>query len=219
VLLLQHPVLVLVFKQKLCCQVVGETHQFFFFFPVFQQQLFSQLLPQWGVAVWVCILSSGSRKQLCRPPAFLLWSWIFAVLTYWELFPLSCPLSLGQGQRSVSQIPDVSVLCWFADYFSVLQFHLTLDVAHWLRTHLCGLLSALFQAVAYYLPSVSPSAFPVLVYWNFLQRSAPCTSPLLQCAYSTPPPLLHVPFQFLIIQFLVFFFLCGAGAQSVQGPC
>jgi hypothetical protein len=43
------------------------------------------------------------------------------------------PSSLGQDQWSLSQLPAVSVLWWFADCFSILQCHLTLDVAHWLR--------------------------------------------------------------------------------------
>jgi hypothetical protein len=46
---------------------------------------------------------------------------------------------------------------------------------------LCGLLSALFQAAAYHLLTVRPSAFPAFVYWKFPQGSAPCSSPLLQC--------------------------------------
>jgi hypothetical protein len=54
----------------------------------------------------------------------------------------------------------------------------------------CGLLSALFQAIAYHPPSVGPSAFPVFVFWKFMWRSAPCFSPLLWCAQSTLPCLL-----------------------------
>jgi hypothetical protein len=45
-------------------------------------------------------------------------------------------------------------------------------------------------------------------------------SPLLQCSYSTLPPLLCVNFQFLVIivQFcLLLFCFCGAGNQSSQG--
>jgi hypothetical protein len=42
-------------------------------------------------------------------------------------------LSLGQGQKSISQLSAVSILCWFADFFPILQHRLTLDVAHWLR--------------------------------------------------------------------------------------
>jgi hypothetical protein len=78
----------------------------------------------------------------------------------------------------------------------------------------CGMLSALFQAVAYHLPFVSPSAFPAFVYWKFTQRSAPCLSPLLWCAQSTLLPLQHIPFQFFIYHSVFFF---RAGGQSVQG--
>jgi hypothetical protein len=72
-------------------------------------------------------------NHLCSPPAVLLWSWVFTVLDYWGLVPLPCPLSLEQGQWSISWPPAVSMLWWFADYFSILQCHLTLDVANWLR--------------------------------------------------------------------------------------
>jgi hypothetical protein len=59
---------------------------------------------------------------------------------------------------------------------------------------LCGPVSAPISS-----SGLSPTtAFPVFVYSKFMKRPTPCTSPLLQCAYSTPPPLLHVPFQFLI---------------------
>jgi hypothetical protein len=78
-------------------------------------------------------LFSGSGDQLCGPLAILLWSWIFAVLVYWGLVSFPHALSLGQGQRPVSWLSAVSVLCWFADCFSILQHHLTLDVAYWLR--------------------------------------------------------------------------------------
>jgi hypothetical protein len=61
--------------------------------------------------------------------------------------------------------------------------------------------------VAYHLPSAGPSAFPVFDYWKFMWRSAPCLSPLLQCAQSTLPPLLHVPFQFLVCYSVLFCFV------------
>jgi hypothetical protein len=52
------------------------------------------------------------------------------VLVYCRLVSLPCALSLGQGQRSISWLSAVSMLCWFADCFSVLQRHLTLDITH-----------------------------------------------------------------------------------------
>jgi hypothetical protein len=83
---------------------------------------------------------------------------------------------------------------------------------------LCGPLSTLFQAVAYHGPTVSLSAFPCFVYWKFPKRSTPCSSPLLWCTQSTLPPLLHVPFLFLVYYSVFFFFFAGWG-QSLQGVC
>jgi hypothetical protein len=80
----------------------------------------------------------------------------------------------------------------------------------------CGLLSALFQALAYHPPTVGPSAFLVFVYSKFAQRSAPCHCPLLWCAQSTPPSLLCVLFSSLfIIQFFSFVLFCFAGWRSL----
>jgi hypothetical protein len=45
---------------------------------------------------------------------------------------------------------------------------------------------------------------------KFAWRSAPCSSPLLLFAYSTPPPLLCVSFQFLV--YCSVFFLQGGGS-------
>jgi hypothetical protein len=71
--------------------------------------------------------------------------------------------------------------------------------------------------VDYHLPTVSPSAFLVFVYWKFTWRSALCHSSLLRYAQNTSPPLLCVPFQSLVSSsFFFFFFLQGEG-QSVQG--
>jgi hypothetical protein len=110
VLLLQHPVLVLVFKQRLSLSLVG-----------WLRSLASVFLCLSAAAAWSAPPSVGCGSlslyivlrfwnQLCSPPALLLWSWVFTVLDYWGLVSLPCPLSLGQGQRSVSWLPGVSVL-------------------------------------------------------------------------------------------------------------
>jgi hypothetical protein len=67
------------------------------------------------------MLSSGSGDQLRRPLVVLLWRWLFTVLVYWGLFSLPHPLSLGQGQWSISCPPAVSVIGWFTVCFSILQ--------------------------------------------------------------------------------------------------
>jgi hypothetical protein len=134
VLLLQHPLLMLILSRGSVLVSPGVWGVLsVFFFPVFHWQLLSQLLPQWVVAVWVCILSSGSGEQLCNPPAILLWSWVFTVLVSWGLVSFLHPFSLGQGQRSVSWFPAVSTLWLLVDCFSIFQCHWTLDVAHCLR--------------------------------------------------------------------------------------
>jgi hypothetical protein len=63
-------------------------------------------------------------NQLCSPPSILLWSWVLTILDYWGLVSLPCPLSLGQGRWSDSQLPAVSVLWWFADF---VNFALSFD--------------------------------------------------------------------------------------------
>jgi hypothetical protein len=62
----------------------------------------------------------------------------------------------------------------------------------------CGPLPTLFQAVAYHLPTVSPSSFPAFVYWSS-QGDQFLAPPLCSVVLSaTLPPLLCVSFQFLI---------------------
>jgi hypothetical protein len=78
---------------------------------------------------------------------------------------------------------------------------------------LCGPLPVLSQAAAYHPPAVSLSAFPAFVYWKFSQISAPCSSPLLWCAFSKSVPLLCVSFHFLV--YCSGFFL--GGGQCAQG--
>jgi hypothetical protein len=163
------------------------------------------------------MLSSGSGDQLCSPPAVLLWSWVFAVLFYWRLVALPCPLSLRQGQLSINQPPAVTVLWWFAVCFPILQSHLTLGVAHWLRRWAFGPLPVLFQAVVYLLPAIGLPAFPVIVYWKFTWRLASCPSPLLLCPLEFPLPLLCVSFQFLAYCSVFFFFFFFGGGECLQG--
>jgi hypothetical protein len=189
VLLLQHLVLVLVFKPKFCHSLarwLDSGFFCFFFSSVFEWQLLDQLLPQWGVAALVYMLSSDFGDQLCSAPAVLLWRWLFTVPAYLGLVSLPCPLSLGQGQWSISQSPAVSVLWWFLFVFQFCR-------AIWLWVlltssgdELLGLIPALFQAVAYHMSAIGPPAFPAFVYWKFAWRSAPCSSLLLQCTLRVP---------------------------------
>jgi hypothetical protein len=99
------------------------------FSSVFQWQLLSQLLPQWGMAcLHVLEISSVGHPLSCFRVVFLL-CWVTVGV---DLFLCLALTSLWQGQWSVSRPPDVSVLWWFADCFLILHCQLTLDVAHWL---------------------------------------------------------------------------------------
>jgi hypothetical protein len=145
VLLLQHPVLVLVFKQKLCLSLTR-------WLPVFSCL---SVAATWSVLPSVRFdFSSGSGDQLCGPPALLLCSWVFSVLVYWGLVSLPHAPSLGQGQSSA--ISSLLSAC-YGGLLVVFQFCNII----WLRMLLaglgdefCGSLSSLFQAATYHPPSV-----------------------------------------------------------------
>jgi hypothetical protein len=117
----------------------------------------------------------------------------------------------------VSRFPAVSVLWWFADYFSVLQCHLALGVSHWLSRWV--LWTATLLCFRQQLITCSLSALlPFQSLFTETQRSAPCSSPLLWCTYSTQTSLLHVSFQFLIYS-VFFFFFVGQGVVLPRGLC
>jgi hypothetical protein len=130
---------------------------------------------------------------------------------YWfsgGLFLLPHPLSLGQGQRSVSWLPAVSVLCWFADCFqfcSVVWLWMLLTGS---GDELCDCYLPYFRQQLITCPL---SAF--LPFQSLFTESShgTCPSPLLQCAYSTLPPLLHVP---CLLFSLVF---CRVGVSFCPG--
>jgi hypothetical protein len=104
----------------------------FFFFCLSEAAAWSAL-PSVGCGSLSLYVVLRFRNQLCSLPTVLVWIWVFTVLDYWGLVSLPCPLSLGHGQWSIIWSLAVSVLWWFAGYFSVLQCCLTLNVAHWLR--------------------------------------------------------------------------------------
>jgi hypothetical protein len=184
--------------------VVGETHQFFFL-------LFSSS----------CLVSSSISEVLL-------------VHSFWRsaLWPTSC-LAFELGFHFVGllvaiifclapflwgKVRDLSpgslLSACYAGVLIVFQF----CNIFWLWMLLtdsggefCGLLSALFQAAACHPPIVSSPASPVIVYWKFEGRSAPCSFPLLQWAQSTLPTLLHVLFSSLFVISFFFFFFVGQG--------
>jgi hypothetical protein len=161
VLLLQHPILVLVFKQKLCCHLAKWLGGGFFFLFLLSFRGSCLVSGCGSLSLYVVL---RFFNQLWSPPVVLLWSWVFTVLGYWGLASLPRPLSLGQGQWSISQPLAVC----FDGLLIIFQFCCVVWL--WMLLtgsgdELCGPLPTLFQAAAYHLPTVSPSAFPAFVYW------------------------------------------------------
>jgi hypothetical protein len=111
------------------------------------------------------------------------------------------------------------VVWWFAHGFSILQHHLTLDVAHWLSSWACGLLRALFLAAPYHLSAVSPSAFPVFT--ESSSRDQLLVLPPFSSVLTAPRPICCVFLlsSLFIIQgfFCLFFFFCEVGESVCPG--
>jgi hypothetical protein len=85
---------------------------------------------------------------------------------------------------------------------------------------LSELLSALFLAVVYHPPAVGPPAFPTFVYWKFVWRWVPCSSPLLWCTFVTLPLLCVLVFISWFVQFFFvfcFFFFLHGGVSLPRG--
>jgi hypothetical protein len=159
--------------------VVGESCQFFFSFRG------SWLFSASSVS---CGFFSGSRDQLCSLPAILLWSWVFAVLVYRSLFLCLMPFlwdnvsAPSSGPCCQCVLMVCSLFFNFAELFDFGCCSLDLEVSfvdHYLLSFRQKLITGL---LSYLLP------FQPL----FTEGSPLCSSPLLWCAYSTPPPLLPV---------------------------
>jgi hypothetical protein len=160
------------------------------------------------------MLSSGSGDQLCSSPAVLLWCWVFAVLVYWGLISLLHSLSLGQGQWSVSLVLSeyCDGLLIVFQFCSVIWLWMLLTDS---GDELCGPLPALFQEAPYHRPAVGPSAFLAFIYWKFMWRSAPYSSPPLLVNFQCFCPLCCVlVFSSFLIQY---FFYEGEGSVCPGG--
>jgi hypothetical protein len=217
-LLLQNSVLVLVFKHRLYLNLASSLGSLTSFFSVFQRQLLSQPLTHWGVTVWVCILSSGSKEQLCSPSIILFWSWVFAVLIYWGLFLslapfLWCKVSYLSASSLLSACYDGLLI--FFQFCSIVWLWMFLTCSD----EFCGLLPSLFQASAYHLPTVKD--------WqdqSFFTKSLPRDQLLALPPFSsvlTAPCSLCCMFLFsslfIVHFFLSFFFLWGRGSDCPGG--
>jgi hypothetical protein len=162
------------------------------------------------------MLCSCSGDHLYSPPAVLLWSWLFTMLVYWGLVSLPCPLSLGQGQWSISQPPAVSVLWWFAVCFSIFQSHWLWVILTGSGDELYGLLPALLQAVAYHPPTVGLSPFVICLLIVHTEISS-FPFPFLWCTFRISAPSSVCLFSVLCLLFSFSFFFCGEGLVHLGG--
>jgi hypothetical protein len=183
VLLLQHPVLVLIFKQSLCLSLTRwfESLASFFSSLCFSCSCLvsSSFSEVWHFEFVYCPQvpenSSAAHQQSCFGVGFLLF-WFIG-----SLFFCLAPFLWGK-------VRDMSASSLMSACYDGLLIVFQFCSVVWLwmlltgSDEFCGPLPTLLQAVTYQLPAVMPSALPV-----FVRRSAPCPFPFLQCVYSTPP--------------------------------
>jgi hypothetical protein len=181
----------------------------FFFF--FQQQLLGPVLPseawQFRFACCLQVLESALWSTSCP---VLEMGFCCACLLGACFFARSVICQLGQGQWSVSWPPAVSVLWWFAVCVSILQCHLTLDVAHWLRRW------ALWTATC---PISGRGLSPTSCWPSYLSShlftdsscgdQILCPSPFSGVLSEFLSPLLCASFQFFV--YCSVFFFAGGG--------
>jgi hypothetical protein len=139
------------------------------------------------------------------------------MLVYWGLVSLPGPLSLGQGQCSISWPPccqHVVMFCWLFFNFAV-----SFDFR-------CCSLAQEMSFVDHYLPYfmqrlITHPLSALLPFQPFLLKVCAeirsLLSPFLWCTYSIPPPLLCVSFQFHVYS-VIYFFLQG-GVNLSRGLC
>jgi hypothetical protein len=176
VLLFQHAVLVLLFKQKLCLSLDRwwERLTIYFFLYFSGSCLDGSSLSE----VWLVLRFWRSALCTTSHPALELGFCCVGLLGAY--FFASC---LFSGARS--EIHQLALLsACYAGLLTAFQFCIIVWLLMLLTgsgDEFCGLLSALFQAAAYHWPTVGPSAFLVFVYWKLACRSVPFPFPLLQC--------------------------------------
>jgi hypothetical protein len=217
VLLLQHPILVLVFKQKLCHSLARWLGSVCFFFPFCLSEAAAwSAPPSVGCGSLSLYVVLRFWNQLCRSPAVLLWSWVFTVFDYWGLVSLACPFSLGQSQWSISWPPAVSVLIVF-QFCTVIWLWMLLTGS---GDEFCALLPALFQAAAITSPLSALLPFQPL-FTESLWEDQLLAPPPFSSMLSVSCLLWYVlVFSSLFIVQFIFFFLQGRASVSLpRGPC
>jgi hypothetical protein len=161
-------------------------------------------------------LQRSEISSVAHQPSCFALKLAFAVLVYYGLVSLPCPLSLWQGQWSISGPLAFSELWWFAVWFSVLRAVWLWVLLSGSGDELCGPLSALLHTWAYHPPAVGLPAFPAIclliicVEITFLPLP-----PSLVCFQSSCPLCCVLVFSLLFIVQIWFFFLHGGSAWSV----
>jgi hypothetical protein len=211
-LLFQHPVLVLVFKQRLSLSLVRWLGNLASFSSVFQWQLLSQLLPQRRVACpQVLVISSVAHQHPALELGFCCVGLLGA--SYFAMPPFS-------GTKSVFCLlaPAVSVLWWLADCFSILSCCLTLDVAHWLRRWILWTSTCPISGSSLPPTRCQPFCLSSLCLLKVGVEISSLLFPLLQWTYSTLPLCCVLLFSSLFIQtFFSFVFFCRVGYSLLWG--
>jgi hypothetical protein len=182
-----------------------------------QLQWLSQFLHQWGGAVPVWMLPSGSEDHLCSPLVVQVWKWLFSVLVYWDFCTgglFLCPGPFLWGRLSVCQ-PSLLSVCYNSSLF-VFQFCGQFDLG-------CCSLAQEMSSMIHYLPcfgkwliahsTLGFCAFPVFFYWFFALILSPSFSSFLRCTFSIPVPSAVVLDYILIFVIQVFL----GGSQSARG--
>jgi hypothetical protein len=111
------------------------------------------------------------------------------------------------------------MLWWFADYFSILHCHLTLQVAHWLRRWVLWTTTCPISGSGLSPACWRPFCLSCLCLLKVCREISSLLPPLLQCAFSNSSLLLCVSFQFLFYFSVFFFFAWGMGVSLPWRPC
>jgi hypothetical protein len=127
------------------------------------------------------------------------------------------PLSLWQGQWSVSHPPAVSVLWWFTACFSILQSRLTLGFAHWLRRWVLWAITCPVAGSSLSLAHCWPFCISSLCLLKVSLEISSVLLPPFPVHFQSSHPLCHVLVfsSLFIVQLFVFLGFFGQGGESI----
>jgi hypothetical protein len=217
VLLIQHPILALVFKQKLCRSLARWLGSVWFFcFFVFLLSS-SCLVSSSFNGVWqfkfVCCpqvpeISSVAHQLSCFGVGFLL-CWITGVLFLWLTPFLWGKVSDPSASPMLSACCDGLLIIF--QFCSVLWLWVLLTGS---GDELCWLLPGLFQAAAYHPPTVGPLPFQPLFTESSCGDQLLAPNPFSSVLSATPPLCCVLVFSSLFVfSCCVCVCVCGSGVS------